>query len=204
MKHINSLVTAILAFFVALFMGPKTFRARTCDVAFPYRMGGGFPGDVNRTHPASIVPRLLNTSVQAPRAYGDPVLMNAADGSVRGLVAGDGSAAPGAIFGVLVRPYPTQQMTGGPTSTIGAAVPGAGGPGDVLRQGFIMMKLPAGAVVQAGGQVFVWAAATSGNNIQGRLVAAANGTNTYSVTNAAFTGPADADGNVEVEVWPLR
>lgn len=200
--NFSKLFSVAVTFFTALLLGPPRFRARTCDVAFGYRMGAGFPGDVNRTHPASILAKLLNISVQAPRAYGDPVLINGADGSVRGLVAGDGSATPGRIYGVLVRPFPTQQLTGGPTSTIGAATPPTGGVGDVLRSGFIVCKLPAGAVVQSDGAVFAWAAATSGNNIQGQLQAAASGTSTYSVTNARFVGPADASGNVEVEVWP--
>ena len=116
-------------------------------------------------------------------------------------VAGDGSTTPGRIYGVLVRPYPTQQMSGGPSAAIGASAPPTGGVGDVLRSGFIMAKLPPGASVVADGTVYVWAAATSGNNIQGKLVAAANSTNTYTVTNARFVGPADADGNVEIEVW---
>lgn len=193
--------SGLLAIAAGLLAGPAAFRARTCDVAFGYRMGSGFPGDVNRTHPASILARLLNTTVQAPRAYGDPVFMNAADSSVRGIVAGDGSVTPGRIYGVLVRPYPSQQMSGGPTATIGAAAPGTGGVGDVLRSGFIMVKLPAGASVQADGTVYIWAAATAGNNVQGKPVAAASGTSTYTVTNARFVGPADADGNAEIEVW---
>lgn len=192
---------ALATLAAGLLAGPAAPRARTCDVAFGYRMGSGFPGDVNRTHPASILARLLNTTVQAPRAHGDPVFINAADSSVRGIVAGDGSTTPGRIYGVLVRPYPTQQMSGGPSAAIGASAPPTGGVGDVLRSGFIMAKLPAGASVVADGTVYVWAAATSGNNIQGKLVAAANGTNTYTVTNARFVGPADADGNVEIEVW---
>ena len=196
----SRMFSALAAFAIGLLTGPVAFRARTCDVAFGYRMGSGFPGDVNRTHPASILARLLNTTVP-PRAHGDPVFINAADSSVRGIVAGDGSTTPGRIYGVLVRPYPTQQMSGGPSAAIGASAPPTGGVGDVLRSGFIMAKLPPGASVVADGTVYVWAAATSGNNIQGKLVAAANGTNTYTVTNARFVGPADADGNVEIEVW---
>ena len=177
-------------------------RAHTQDVAFLYRMGAGFPGDINRTNPFSAVPRLANVSVQAPRAFGDALLINTADSSVRGVIAGDGSVTPAPIYGVLVRPYPTQQQSGGPNATIGAGAPGAG-VCDALRQGFIMVKLPAGATVVAGGQAYVWCAATSGSNIQGAFVAAASGTSTLTVTNARYTGPADANGNVELEIWPL-
>ncbi len=71
-----------------------TTRARTHDVAFTYRMGGGFPGDVNRTHPASILPGLMNATTPV-RLYGDPVLVNQADNTVRGFAASDlGAIAP--------------------------------------------------------------------------------------------------------------
>lgn len=200
MKRIFS---PVVAFFAALLFGPAFMRAQTRDVAFTYRMGAGFPGDINRTSPFSAVPGLINTTTP-PRAYGDPVLVNAADSSLRGVVSGDGSTTPAAIYGVLVRPFPTQQQSGGMSSALGAAAAPTSGVADFLTQGFIMSKLPAGASVAKGGQVFVWCAATSGNNIQGALVAAASGTNTLSVTNARFNGPADANGNVEIEVWAAR
>ena len=34
-------------------------RQKTRDVAFTFRMGAGFAGDVNRTHPASIEPVMI-------------------------------------------------------------------------------------------------------------------------------------------------
>lgn len=201
MKRIFS---PVVAFFAALLFGPACMRASTRDVAFTYRMGAGFPGDINRTSPFSALPGLVNTTTP-PRAYGDPVLVNAADSSLRGVVSGDGSTTPAAIYGVLVRPFPTQQQTGGMSTALGGREPGPiSGVADFLTQGFIMSKLPAGASVAKGGVVYVWCAATSGNNIQGGLVAAANSTNTLTVTNARFNGPADANGNVEIEVWPAR
>lgn len=197
------LLTALNHLIGRLLMGPPSFRARTCDVAFSFRMGAGFPGDINRTNPFSAVPVLINTT-NPPAAYGNPVLVDTATNSVRGVIAADGSATPAAIYGVAVRPFPTQQASGGMSSALGSAAPPASGVMDVLRGGFIMAKLPAGVTVAKGGTVYVWAAATSGNNIQGALVGAANGTNTLTVTNAVFNGPADSNGNVEIEVWPLR
>ena len=181
-----------------------TVRAQTQDVAFNYRMGAGFAGDVNRMRPATILPSLLNTSVQTPRLYGDPVLIDTATNSVRGFVVGD-TTTPTTIYGVAVRPYPTQQSTGGMSASL--ATTGAGQPVnttqplDVLRQGFIMVKLPAGSTVTKGGAVYVWFGATSGNNIQGSFVGAANASAAL-ITNARFNGPADANGIVELEVWP--
>lgn len=213
MKHklismLSALAAVILTFFGNIFAGPPRQaggvflgRSRTTDVAFTYRMGAGFPGDVNRTQPFSALPFLINTT-NPPLAYGNPLIVNAADNTLRGVIAADGSATAAKIYGVLIRPYPTQQTSGGMSASIGAAVPPVSGIADALRSGFIMCKLPAGQVVSKGGAVFVWAAPTSGSSIQGGLVNAASTTNTLTVINAAFTGPADANGNVEVEVWP--
>jgi len=182
----------------ALLFGPPTLRAKTRDIAFQYRMGAGFPGDVNRTHPASIDPGMMDTT-DLVLHYGDPVLLKAANNSYKGFVAAD-STTPVMCAGFAVRPYPTQQASGGMSSALGAAAPPAGVI-DVLNEGYIMAKVPAGATCTKGGTVWVWFAATAGNNIQGSLVAAASAGNAALITNAKFNGPADANGNVEVRVW---
>jgi len=194
-----ALRTAFLSVLNALIL-PPPMRARTTDVAFTFRMGAGFPGDINRTNPFSAVPSLINTTTP-PRLYGDPVLVNSADNSVRGFVVGD-TTTPTNIYGVAVRPYPTQQSSGGMSASIGAATPPSSGVIDVLRSGFIMAKIPPGVTVAKGGSVYVWFAATSGNNIQGGFVGSATGGSTALINNAKFNGPADANGNVEIEVWP--
>lgn len=188
-------------FLRTVLIGPPLLAGRTTDVAFTYRMGAGFPGDINRAHPVSVLAGLVNAT-NPPAAYGGPVFV-ASDGvSVRGVIAADGSATPLAIYGVLVRPYPLQQSSGGANASFGAATPPVTGVVDVCRSGFIMGKVPAGQATVKGGTVYAWAAATSGNNIQGQLVNAASTTNTITITNAKFAGPADANGNVEIEVWP--
>src|SRR5262249_5668758 len=66
-------------------------RARTRDygsTAIAYRMQAGFPGDVNRMHPASIEPCLIDASAP-PTAYGQAVLVDGTTQGVRPLVAGD-------------------------------------------------------------------------------------------------------------------
>lgn len=193
---IRTLMAALLAAFGP---SPVVRRAKTRDVAFGYRMGAGFPGDVNRMHPASILAALANAT-NPPAVYGGPVLVGADGASVRGIIAADGNTS-GAIYGVLSRPYPAQQTSGSPTVAIGSATPPTSGVIDVLRSGFIMVKLPAGATVVKGGAVYVWAVAPSGAHITGQFEAVAAGASTYTITNARFTGPADANGNAEVEVW---
>lgn len=199
MKLFKTIWAALAAFVVGLMFGPPTFRARTCDVAFGFRMGAGFPGDVNRTHPFSVEPALTDTT-DVIAAYGNPVLYKTANNSYKGFVAAD-TTTPVICAGFLVRPFPTQQQSGGMSASIGAATPPTSGVIDVLNEGYIMSKLPAGVAVTKGGAVYVWFAATSGNNIQGGLVGAATGGSTALITNAKFNGPADASGNVEVRVW---
>ena len=173
--------------------------ARTADAAFTFRMGAGSPGDVNRTHPASIVPGLVDATTPV-RLYGDAVLVNTAANSYKGFGAGD--TAITVLQGVCVRPYPIQQSTGGMSSALGTAAAPTSGFIDVIRQGFVMVKIPPGVTVTKNGAVFVWCAATAGNNVQGGFVGAATGGSTAAVTNARFTGPADATGVVEIEIWP--
>ena len=198
-KIFQSLVAVIGSFLSAALMGPQITRRRTADVAFPYRMSSGFPGDVNRFHPASILPGLANTT-NPPAAYGGPVIVNTADSTIRGIIAADGSATPGPVFGFLVRPFPIQQQSGGMAAAIGTATPPTTGVIDVLREGYVMAKLPAGSTVTKYGTVYVWAAVSAGNHVQGQLEPSANGTNTLTINNAYFLGPADANGNVEIEI----
>lgn len=178
-------------------MNGKKIRARTRDAAFTYRMGAGFPGTVNRMHPASIIPRKINTTTP-PLGYGYAVLNDGATSSVRQVAAGD--TAVTVLSGVAVRPYPTQQTSGGMSSSIGTAAPPPSGVLDVLRAGFISVRV--NGTPQMGGAVFVWCAADSGAHIQGTFESAASAGNTMAIANARFNGVPDANGNVEIEVWP--
>lgn len=201
----RSLCTPLLGMIVGIFAGPQLVRARTRDVAFPFRMGAGFPGDVNRGHPFSVTAALLDSTYTflgygQPAIYGDGT--TGAANTLRALAPADGSATPIKVVGALVRPYPTQQQSGGMTATFGAATPPTSGIADCLEQGFIMGKGKAGSTFKKGGAVYVWVAATSGANIQGEYQSAASTTNTVTITNARYHGPADASGNVEIEFWP--
>jgi hypothetical protein len=177
-------------------------RQRTLDISYGFRMPAGFPGDPNRTHPFSVVPGLMTPTLASKvRLYGDPVLIDPATNSYRGFLAGDTAVTK--IDGVLVRPYPTQQTTGGMNSAIGAAVP-PDGPAviDVLNEGFIIVRCNNFATQQPrkGDPVYVRVAATAGALVQGGFSSAADGANTVLVTNAKWNGPTDSAGVTEIQV----
>jgi len=175
-------------------------RQRTLDVAFPFRMGAGFPGDVNRTHPASILPRQQQVA-NPVRLYGDPVLVDTATNSVRAFIAGD--TAVTRLYGAAVRPYPTQQATGGMSSALGAAAVPAG-PLDILREGYMIARCNNFATAQPtlDGPVFVWCAASAGVHVQGGFESVATGGSTAAIANARWCGPTDANGITEIEILP--
>lgn len=172
--------------------------------ALLYRMQGGFPGDVNRTHPASIVPALNDASTPVLTA-GLVAMFNGASDDVRSVATGDAQSNGTTtlrIAGVTVRSYPIQQPTAAVAyapAAIGAPEPlPAGQYIDVLDDGFIM-----GVVVgtpNKGDPVYIWASASSGAHIQGGFEASSSGTNTFGLDNAYFNGPPDSLGNVEVRV----
>lgn len=177
----------------------KSIRAKTRDAAFRFRMGAGFPGVVNRTHPASIEPCLIAAG-SPPTAFGQPVLVDATTQGVRPFAAGDQSNTTPAGYGVTVRPFPFQQSSGSDygAAAIGSATPNTTGPISVLRSGYIMVKIPAGVSVVKGGAVYVWAAASTGVHTIGGVEGAYSAGNTTQLLNATFNGSADADGNVEI------
>lgn len=179
----------------------KVVRMKVADVAFTYRMGAGFPGDVNRTHPASISANLVDT-IDYPTLYGNVVVYTAAN-KVRKIKASDQSDSVALRpAGLVVRPFPAQQDSGSNygAASLGNAAPPQSGIVDVMTKGFAMVKLNAGVTAPVkGGRIYVWAAATSGNHIQGGYETAPSAGNTVALDPSyLYNGPADADGVVEV------
>jgi len=173
-------------------------RSKTRDAAFQFRMGAGFPGDVNRTHPATIEPA-MNDSTNPIAAPGLACLVNTAANTVRGIESTDTAITE--IYGVSVRPYPFQVAA---ASNYGAQSFGTGSFAggqllDVLRRGYIMVQIPATQAVTKGGAVFLWVAASSGAHIQGSFENAATGGSTATLSASyTFNGPADATGITEL------
>lgn len=192
-----------LAALASLMAGPELVRSRTHDVAFSYRMGAGFPGDVNRTHPASIMPGLMTPTLASKiRLYGDPCLIDTSLNAYRGILVSDTAVTK--IDGILTRPYPTQQTTGGMSSALGAATP-PDGPAviDVIEEGLVMVRCNNFSITPPtkGSAVHIWYTANSGVHVQGGLESVATASNTIAITNAKFNGPPDANGVTELWVW---
>ena len=172
-------------------------RMKTHDVAFQFRMGAGSPGDVNRTHPASIEVA-LNCIATPVTLFGVPVLVDAASQGVRPFTAADQSDTVAAGYGLSVRPYPFQQSsaTNFGEATFGAATAPAGAI-DLLRSGYIMAKLNAGTAVK-GAPVYIWCAASSGAHVLGGIEGTFASGSTTKLLNATFNGGAGSDGAVEI------
>lgn len=191
---------SLIALAVSALLQGTFVRARTLDISIGYRMVAGFPGDVNRMHPASIVPRLQDAA-NPVRLFGDPATLGASN-SVRGFIATD--TALTRIRGVCVRPAVAQPNTGGLTQTFGVgSPPQSAAPIDLIEDGYVMVKcnnVAAGAPT-LGGAVFVWITASAGADVQGGFRAAASGANTIPIGNAEWVSPPDANGVAELKLW---
>lgn len=138
------------------------------------RMPTGFPGDVSRKADATIEAGLMAATVP----YGAPVTLDD-DGKLAPLADGD------AVYGFMVRPYPTQ-MTAAEAGSIQ----------DVMRRGYMTITLAQGTAVK-GGQVYARHTADAGKAV-GDIEAAADAGKNVAVPGCIFMGEADGSGNVEI------
>ncbi len=177
-------------------------RARFFDgVAFTFRMGAGFAGNVTRTHPAGIEPCLVDTAATNVLSFfGQAVVADqASPNGVRAPQSGDTAAL---IYGVAVRPYPFQPVATtadfGQTA-FGAAAPAKPQPIDVLKSGYILVTLQGAAAATKGVLPRVTTVAGTGYLVGGWSVDAVAGTQVQITDGKSyFNGPADATGIVEL------
>ena len=173
---------------------PGTFKVR--DTAILYRMKAGSPGDLNRAHNFSTEDCLCDPT-NPPGLYGSVVVGNPASQGVRSFQVGD---TPASIWGITVRPYPTQQTTGGMSAAFGVAVsPASGVAQSVLRLGYILMTCYGTVQPTKFGAVYVYTLASNGNHVLGGFEAAP-GTGLTLVPQAIWNGPTDANGVTEI-IW---
>jgi hypothetical protein len=180
----------------------------TRDVAFQFRMGAGFVGDVNRTHPAGIESALIDSTLP-PLNYGVAVLADAAaPNGVRGIQTTDNAIT--AVYGITVRPFPLQQASatnyGAVALGAGSQIPPTSGVIDVMKSGYIMVKLGGAAAAFKGSPVYLYYGVSTGTHIQGGFEAAAGanllGPLDTTGTRIYFNGPADSNGIVELVFNP--
>ena len=149
---------------------------------FLYRMPSGIAGDVSRKSHSTIE---AHNTVAGFAGFGLFGNLNA-DGKFAPLTSADT-----AVYGLIVRSYPTQSAT----NALGASVPSAGF-NDVLRRGYMTVKCNAGTA-KTGGKVYVRVGAGTDVKPLGGIEAVADAENTIEV-NAIFMHAADASGNVEI------
>lgn len=154
---------------------------------FLYRMPAGIPGAVNRMQDATILPEIIDSGTP-PTAFGKPVKL--VSGKVQPIASGDAATD---VYGFLVRAYPATASQDG----LGTSTPATSGIANVLKRGFMTVKLDEGTAVK-GAAVYVRVTANTGpTRPVGNLATAADSAKCV-VTGAVFMGPADADGNVEI------
>ncbi len=158
--------------------------------AFQFRMPAGIPGAINRSSTATVEAQLLDTT-NYPTVYGVPVAIDATSKSVRKIMAGDAASS---VYAMYVRPYPTNSGT----DPIGTSTAPVSGICSVLKRGYMTVQLNGATAAAKNGAVYVRTVANGGNTIIGGIEAAADSANTFAMANAYFTGPADANGNVEI------
>lgn len=184
-------------------------RARTHDNnSFSYRMGAGFAGDVNRTHPASIYPGIQDSTTPV-RRYGEGALLDTTHNAWRGLKAADGSdSVPIILNGVLVRDYPVQAATaagnfGQQTLSDSVSAPSSGVVLSWLMSGRIIVKVRGASptALNINSPVYIFTAVDESGHVQGGFETAAITGKTVQVINARYRGPSDANGITELDLW---
>lgn len=154
-----------------------------------YRMPAGIAGAISRPQDLTTEPVML-LSTNAFTAYG--LVGKRSGGFFVPLAAND---AVTVFAGFYVRPYPTtstpDQIRQAPNGNIA---------GDRLRRGYMTVNIGATAVnIVAGAQVYVRIGNPSAASPLGAVAASLVAGETLAYPTAYFSGPGDADGNVEIE-----
>jgi hypothetical protein len=168
------------------------------DSVFMYRMPAGIPGEVTRFQTVGTTIAAQQQNATTPfTAYGQVGTIDTNGG--RPLLVTD-VALPTSPLGISVRPFvATDNQVANPGVVgFGASVPMNKGAIDMLFRGYINMKLNGAAAAVKGGQVYVFVGASAGNHVLAGIEAAA-GTNLLALPGAFFVGPADAQGNTEIQ-----
>jgi hypothetical protein len=172
------------------------------DSVFSFRMNAGISGEVNRSIAGTVItPEPQNASTPVT-AYGVVVILDA--NGARPVTSSDTTAS--AEGGFSSRPYPSSDLNYGLVNA-GAADPGFGGGTppplgeiSVLRRGFMTVLLGGSTAATKHAPAYVWTAASSGTHVQGQVEVTNPSGNGFALYRTWFRGPADASGNVEIEI----
>jgi hypothetical protein len=157
--------------------------------SFTYRMPAGIPGGLSRGAGQATVEPQAGDAAKDFLGYG--MFGKIVAEKFVPLEVGD---VAGVIYGLLLRPFPTGASQDGlGTST----PPTSGGILDVLRRGYATVALAGATAAAKNGQVYVRTTVGAGETL-GTIEAAADGGDCVAVAGCFFTGPADANGIVEV------
>ena len=146
---------------------------------FMTRMPAGIPGSVSRLSSGVLEPNQIGA---APVTFGAPVKLE--NGLVTPLAGGETADA---IYGFLVRPYPTMSTA----NAFGVADAPENTLQSVMRSGYMVVRLAAGTAAK-NGKVYVRVSGGTVGDIE-----AASGAGLVAI-DAIFMGEADASGNTEI------
>lgn len=164
-------------------------------VAFLTRMPAGIAGAITRplettTEPGMLQPNSGGAAADAPLEYGTAVVWDAATKKWRLPKAGDVAAQ----IAFLTRPYPggVAEFNG----ALGVTPVDAIHVADIMKRGYLNVKLRAVTAAAKGGSVFVRIATPAAGKPIGGVEAAADGANTVQLdAKSGFMGPAYTDPN---------
>jgi hypothetical protein len=97
------------------------------------------------------------------------------------------------IYGLYVRPYPANSSQDG----LGVSTPPTSGEANVMKRGYMTVRLYGGVAVK-GAMCNIGVAGATGGNVPGGITATAVTTGGVAMTNCYSMGPADATGMTEV------
>lgn len=160
--------------------------------AITTRMNVAIPGAVSRSFAGQVISQEVINSSTPPTAYGQPVKL--VSGKVQPLGSGDAATL---IYGVTVRPYPSQDSVGA-TAAYGGGTPPTSGIIDIMKVGFIGAALANGTAAR-GAQAYV-RTTVNGSLAIGGVEDNTTSSGLVSPSLWTFTGPADAAGNVEIAI----
>jgi len=165
------------------------------DSVFTFRMPAGIPGEVSRFNVLGTTIKPENQNATTPfTAFGQVGTVDA--NGARPIAVTDTAAVATPIV-ISVRPFPTSDNTVAGVVPFGPGTPAPKGVIDTLVRGYVTMKLNGATAAAKGGTVYVWYGATGSGHVQAGIEAAAGATG-WAIPRCFFTGPADANGNVEI------